>query len=102
MSEYLSFNSLGQWELHKAIGDAGSLMAPPKDEGVPGNKPFKVFRGKALTGELHEDFGQRGALKDFGGGKRPKANKINWKNVGKPHKNVDSVYDERNPGVGLD
>ena len=82
MSEYLSFNKCGQWELHKA------------------DKPFKVYSGQAITGELHEDRGEGGMLHNFGGGKRPKAARVNWENAGKPAHNMDSVANERNPGVG--
>jgi len=88
--EYLSFNKSGQWELHKA---------EPKSDYKPGNKPFKVFNGAALSGDLHEDRGNKGTLHNFGGGSRPK-NQTNWQNVGKPSKDNQSVYTERNPGVG--
>ena len=66
MSEYLSFNKCGQWELHKVAVD----------------KPFKVYGGQAVTGELHEDHGDRGMLHNFGGGKRPKAGRVNFENAG--------------------
>ena len=99
-SEYLTFNQGSQWQLHKAVGDTGYLGEEPKSNAVPGNRQYKVYRGKALTGELHQDFGQRGVLHDYGAGKKPKAEKINWKNVDKPHHDVNSVYNERNPGVG--
>jgi hypothetical protein len=88
--EYLSFNKCGQWELHKA--------EEPKSDYKPGSKEYQVHHGAALTGELHEDRGQKGSLHNFSGGKRPK--QINWKNVGVPSKAVASVYNERNPGVG--
>src|SRR5665213_2910849 len=98
MSEYLSFNKCGQWELHKATNLAPS---EPKSEFTPGNKPYKVFRGAALNGDLHADHGIKGSLRDFNGGKRPK-NQTNWKNAAKPFKDSASVFAERNPGVGDD
>lgn len=103
MSEYLSFNKCGQWELHKATNFNDADSTPPKNinEG-PHDKPFKVYRGNAKDGELHADFNQRGMLHDHNGGLRPKAQRINWKNVGKPSQPLDSVYAEHNPGVGVD
>lgn len=98
MGEYLSFNKGGQWELHKATSPTISNPEPPKDAERPGNKPYKVFRGNALNGDLHEDFGGKGSLHDFNGGKRPKAGRINWKNAAKPAKHFDSAFEERNPG----
>lgn len=98
MSEYLSFNKSGQWELHKATNHNDGTDKEPKSDYKPGSKDYKVFRGSALDGDLHEDHGQKGSLKDFSGGQRPK--QINWKNVGKPSKNNESVHNERNPGVG--
>lgn len=98
MSEYLSFNKGSQWELHKATNFNDADNVQPK----AGGKPFKVFRGNAMTGELHEDHGTRGELHDFNGGVHPKAQRINWKNVGKPNHPVDSMYSEINPGVGND
>ena len=96
--EYLAFNSGGQWDLRKATNDNDGTDKAPKSDYAPGSKPYKVFRGAALTGDLHEDHGQKGTLHDTNGGKRPKA--INWKNVGRPGKDNASVFTERNPGVG--
>ena len=80
MSEYLSFNKSGQWELHKA------------------DKPFKVFSGQAKDGNLHEDHGTKGSLHGALSGNKKKG--INWENAGKPPHNMESVANERNPGVG--
>lgn len=96
--EYLSFNKCGQWELRKATNDKTGDEVAPKNDYAPSSKPYKVFRGAALTGDLHEDTGQKGSLKDFGGGKRPK--QVNFKNAGLPSKENASVFTERNPGVG--
>jgi len=82
MSEYLSFNKSGQWELHKAAID----------------KPFKVFSGQAKDGNLHEDHGTKGSLR--GGMSSGRKKGINWENAGKPAHNMESVANERNPGVG--
>jgi hypothetical protein len=100
--EYLTFNSQGQWALHKAVGDSGTPLAPPKDQSAPGTKPYNVYGGKAVTGELHEDTGRRGMLNDFGGGKHPKAGRTAQDKIGKPLHPVDSVFAERNPGSGIE
>lgn len=97
MSEYLAFNQAGQWELHKATNPKTGDQIQPATVG----KPYKVFRGAALNGDLHQDFGQKGSLHDHNGGARPK-NSVNFKNAGKPYKNLPDVYSERNPGVGSD
>lgn len=81
MSEYLSFNKSGQWELHKATGEK-----------------FKVFSGNAKDGELHADHGTKGSLRGILSGNKKKG--INWENAGKPPHNMESVANERNPGVG--
>lgn len=84
--------------MHKSTNDkTGDEIAPSSDY-KPGSKKYKVFRGAALDGDLHEDHGQKGSLKDFGGGKRPK--QVNLKNAGKTSRESESVYTERNPGVG--
>ena len=82
MSEYLSFNKSGQWELHKSAD----------------KQPFKVFSGQAKDGNLHEDHGTKGSLR--GGMSSGRKKGINWENAGKPAHNMESVANERNPGVG--
>lgn len=82
--EYTKFNALGQWELCKAKVD----------------KPYEVFGGKSVTGELHVDHGQKGALHNFGGGKRPKPS-WNKRHIIQPTPHPEhSVVAERNPGLG--
>lgn len=98
MSEYLTFNKSGQWELHKATNANDGTDTEPKSDYQPGSKEYKVFRGATLNGDLHADHGQKGMLHDTGSGKRPK--QINWKNVAKPSRNAASVHNERNPGIG--
>ena len=100
MSEYLAFSKSGQWELHKATNDHTSDQTPPKSPN-PG-KPYQVFRGATLNGDLHQDNGTKGSLRDFNGGARPKENKVNFKNADKLSHPLDSVYEERNPGDGID
>ena len=99
MSEYLTFNKCGQWELHKATNTNDGTDKEPKSDYKPGSKEYKVFRGSALNGDLHQDFGQKGTLHDNNGGVRPK-NGVNFKNAAKPFHEEASVYNERNPGVG--
>lgn len=92
--EYTKFNALGQWTLHKALPEVKPLAAPKVD------KPYQVHGGKGMTGELHEDHGAKGALHNFGGGKRPKPS-WNKRFVNKPVSHpVHSVASERNPGLG--
>lgn len=79
MSEYLSFNKSGQWELHKAT-------------------PHKVYGGQAKDGNLHEDHGTKGSLHGYGSGNVARA--IDWKDAAKPAHHMESVANERNPGVG--
>ena len=98
MSEYLTFNKSGQWELHKATNDHSAEEVTPGSDYKPKSKKFGVYRGAAMRGELHADYGQKGTLHDHNGGQLPKA--VNWKNVGRVHHDNESVHNERNPGVG--
>lgn len=99
MSEYLTFNKSGQWELHKATNDNDGAEKEPKSDYKPGSKKFQTFGGANLQGDLPKDFGQKGNLHDTGGGVRPK-NQTNWEKVGKPIKPMESQFNSRNPGVG--
>ena len=96
--EYLNFSPLGQWTLCKATAPDSADEEPPKDEGSPTGRKYKVYHQK--LGELHEDRGTKGSLHDFGGGTRPKQ-KPNWRHVGKIPRKLPSVYDDRHPGVGI-
>ena len=95
MSEYLSFNKCGQWELHKTT--QATPEAAPKRPDASG-KPFKVYRGAALRGELPKDNGQRGTLHDTGAGLRPKHGHTKQMNIGKPSQATPSMFDANNPG----
>jgi hypothetical protein len=94
MSEYLSFNKAGQWALHKAVAEQ------PRSDYRSTSEKHKVFGGKAKDGMLHEDRGRKGMLHGQGNTGRPKANRIDWGYVGKPAHTMESVHNERNPGVG--
>lgn len=94
MMEYLTFSQLGQWTLHKV-----EEKEPPKSDYTPTDKPFKTYNESSMRGELHEDFGQKGSLHNFGGGKRPKSS-WNHRTAGKVSHLMESVYNERNPGIG--
>ncbi len=92
--EFLSFSTLGQWSLHKALN-------PPKDADAPDNKPFKSYNSRTASGQLPVDRGTKGSLHNFGGGQRPKPKtKQDPANWGKPAHPVDSVYEDVNPGSG--
>lgn len=95
-AEYLTFNKGGQWELRKATAPNSADEHPPADDYTSHNKPYKSFRTN--QGELHEDHGQKGTLHDFNGGKTPKHR--DQRKATTPHHNVQSFYNERNPGVG--
>lgn len=99
-SEYLTFNPGGQWSLHKALVEPGTLKDPTKQGGTPG-KPFHSITTSTEEGRLPEDRGQRGTLHNFGQGKRPKPShltgKLKW---GQPTHRVDSAYENQNPGIG--
>ena len=84
--EYTKLNALGQWELCKAKAD----------------KPYEVFGGASVNGELHEDHGQKGTLHNFNGGDRPKPKGVwNKRHVIQPTPHPEhSVASERNPGLG--
>lgn len=99
MSEYLSFNKSGQWELHKATNANDGTDKEPKSDYSKQGQDYKVYSGNNLNGDLPKDHGQKGTLHDTNGGKRPK-NQTNWDKVGKPSREMESVYNARNPGVG--
>ncbi len=99
MGEYLSFNKSGQWELRKATNHNDGSDKQPESDYKPGSEEYKVYRGGALNGDLLADHGQKGSLKDFNGGKRTKDG-IKWNNAAKPHKENQSAFTARNPGVG--
>jgi len=100
--EYLKVADNGQWSLHKSVDITKPLSAQPVNSFATApkvDKPYKVYGGKTLTGELHEDRGQKGSMRNFGGGDRPK-NAYNKRTAGKPFKEEHSVTAERNPGLG--
>ncbi len=97
MSEYLTFNKCGQWELHKATGDG---LKQPKSDYKPGSATFAARTQHNLNGDLPKDTGQKGSLKDFGGGDVPKGGRVDIKQVVKPARRMESQYTARNPGVG--
>jgi len=92
MDEYLQFNTLGQWTLHKSD-------QPPKDDYQPNGRSFRAYHGANMRGELPEDHSQRGTLRNFGGGKRPKPT---WspKTAARPARRMESAYNAHHPGVG--
>lgn len=98
MSEYLAFNKSGQWELHKATNyHDGDNVAPHTAD----SRPFNVFQGHSMTGELHADHGSQGSLHDFNGGIRPKAQHTKPARIGQPTHPIDSQYSDHHPGDGL-
>lgn len=98
-NEYLAFSRSGQWKLHKATSDTDAEDVAPH---TLQEKPFNVFQGHSMTGELHTDHGSQGSLHDFNGGERPKADHVKPSRIGKPVHPIDSMYNDRHPGDGLD
>ncbi len=91
MAEFLTFSGLGQWTLCKSDNPYGAAPKP--------DRPYRVYQGKARLGELHEDHGQKGTLRNFGAGHRPKPS-WNKRHVDKIPHDMRSVTAERNPGLG--
>lgn len=100
MSEYLSFNKCGQWELHKATNDKTGDQVEPKSDYKPGSKTFAARQTSQLNGDLPKDNGQKGTLHDTNGGQVPKNERVNIKQVVKPARAMQSQFTARNPGVG--
>ena len=99
MAEWTTFDTNGQWVLHKNTNARAPGTYQPKDTlGDVKDKQYKVYHNK--TGELHEDHGQKGVLHDFGGGYRPKQSHPSPRNIGKVPRKVDSVFSDRDPGAG--
>lgn len=100
MSEYLTFNKSGQWELHKSTNDNSGDDKQPKTDYKPGSKTFAARNSSQLNGDLPKDNGTKGALHDTNGGDVPKGGRVNIKAVVKPARQMQSQYTARNPGVG--
>lgn len=100
MSEYLSFNKSGQWELHKATSTNDGSDKAPNSDYKPGSSKFAARAPANLNGELPRDNGQKGTLHDTGSGKVPKAGRVDIKEVVKPARHMESQHNARNPGVG--
>lgn len=100
MSEYITFNKCGQWELHKATNDKTGDQEQPKSDYAPGSKTFAARNASQLNGDLPKDNGTKGALHDTNGGDVPKGGRVNIKQVVKPARQMQSQYTARNPGVG--
>ncbi len=100
MSEYVTFNKQGQWELHKSTNDRTGDEIEPKSDYEPSNKPFKARAKSSLDGDLPEDHGQKGTLHDTNGGNVPKGGRVDIKERVKPYRSMQSQYTARNPGVG--
>ena len=100
MSEYLTFNKSGQWELHKSTNDKTGDEVAPKSDYKEGSKTFRATHSSELNGDLPKDNGQKGTLKDFNGGEVPKGGRVDEKAKTTPARQMQSQYTARNPGVG--
>lgn len=100
MSEYLSFNQSGQWELHKSTNDKTGDQIEPKSDYQPGSKKFAARTQSQVNGDLPKDIGQKGTLHDTNGGDVPKGGRVNIKAVVKPARPMESQFTARNPGTG--
>lgn len=98
MNERISFAKNGQWTLHKTT----PLKAPKGVEGSSTDDKYKATNAAAREGRLHEDFGQKGSLHNFGQGHAAHdAARSNPRKDAKPTEGMNSVYEERNPGTGI-
>lgn len=100
MSEYITFNKCGQWELHKATNDNTGDQVQPKSDYKPGSKTYAARSASQLNGDLPKDYGQKGTLHDTNGGDVPKGGRVNIKAVTKPAREMQSQFTARNPGTG--
>jgi len=96
--EYLTFNSGSQWSLHKALQPEG--QSSPRSEGLYPDADYKVYRN--VTGQLHEDHGQKGSVHGNPGNKRAPKQGQARRNWGKPATAVRSLAADINPGLGTD
>lgn len=92
-TEYLAFNSGGQWELHKS-------NVQPKSDYKPGSATFAARAPANLNGDLPKDLGQKGTLHNTGSGNVPKGGRVDIKEVVKPARRMESQFNARHPGVG--
>ena len=90
MQELLKFNSLGQWSLHKQVGEHAD--EPDND--------YMSYRARSLTGQLPEDHGNRGELHNVGNKRSPKKNS-DERMHGKVPTPVGSAKEDISPGLGL-
>jgi hypothetical protein len=95
--EYLALSANGQWSLHKNTNDHDADSVAPH---TADTRPYEVFQGHSMTGQLAVDHGSQGTLHDFGGGSRPKAEHTKQARIGQPNHPVDSMYSDRHPGDG--
>jgi hypothetical protein len=100
MSEYLSFNKSGQWELHKATNSKTGDQVQPKSDYASDSKPYKARTKSNIDGNLPKDNGQKGTLHDTNSGDVPKGGRVNIKQVVKPAREMQSQFTARNPGTG--
>jgi hypothetical protein len=98
--EYLAFTPNGQWTLHKATQEEGTLKQPVSQPELGNPKrPFHSISTSTEQGNLPEDRGQRGTLHNFNQGKRPKPSHLTGRRKwGEPTHRVGSAYENQNPG----
>ena len=94
--EYLSFNSAGQWSLHKSSPEGG--ISTPRDYSEPGND-FKAYSN--VSGQLHEDHGQKGSIHGAPGNKRAPKQGKSPRNWAKPATRLPSAAANTDPGLGV-
>lgn len=100
--EYLTFNNAGQWTLNKSAKPPYSSpeggISTPREQGEP-NNDFRSYG--STTGQLHEDYGQRGSIHGAPGNKRAPKQGESKRNWGKPANLLPSAASYANPGVGI-
>jgi hypothetical protein len=100
--EHLSFNSGGQWTLHKSAKPPYSSpeggQSTPRIQGEPGND-FRAYR--STVGQLRVDNDTKGELHGNPGNKRAPKQGMPLKHQGKPASLIPSSAANTNPGLGV-
>ncbi len=105
MRELLKIHPNGQWSLEKQAKPPYSSpeggISSPRSEGLSPDADYKVYRHN-VTGQLHEDHGQKGSVHGAPGNKRAPKQGTARRNWGKVPVPVRSAAADRDPGLGTE